>query len=76
MKIALQDLHLERLLVIYPGTQRYKIADHIEAVPFEEVVRGDGKSIIPQIGSPARDITPPLGSCCVKWEILPEGVLF
>ena len=45
MKTALQDLHLERLLVIYPGTQRYKIADHIEAVPFEEVVRGDAKSL-------------------------------
>jgi predicted AAA+ superfamily ATPase len=46
MKTALQDLHLERLLIIYPGTQRYKIADHIEAVPFEEVVRGDAKSLL------------------------------
>lgn len=46
MKIALQDLWLERILVIYPGTRRYKIADHIEAVPFEEVVRGDAKSLL------------------------------
>lgn len=46
MKIALQDLRLERILVIYPGTRRYKIADHIEAVPFEEVVRGDAKSLL------------------------------
>ena len=46
MKTALQDLHLERILVIYPGTQRYKIADHVEAVPFEEVVRGDAKSLL------------------------------
>jgi hypothetical protein len=45
MKTALQDLHLERMAVIYPGTQRYKLADHIEAVPFEEVVRGDAKSL-------------------------------
>jgi len=46
MKIALQDLQLERILVIYPGTQHYKIADRIEAVPFEEVLRGDAKSLL------------------------------
>jgi predicted AAA+ superfamily ATPase len=46
MKIALQDLQLERIMVIYPGTRRYKIADRIEAVPFEEVVRGDAKSLL------------------------------
>ena len=46
MKIALQDLQLERILVIYPGTRRYEIADRMEAVPFEEVVRGDARSIL------------------------------
>jgi hypothetical protein len=46
MKIALQDLKLERILVIYPGSQRYGIADGIEAVPFEEVVQGDTKSLL------------------------------
>lgn len=46
MKIALQDLRLERILVIYPGTQRYKIADRIEAIPFKEVLRGDAKSLL------------------------------
>jgi len=46
MKIALQDLQLERILVIYPGTRRYIIADHIEAVPFEEVIQGDARSIL------------------------------
>jgi len=46
MKIALHDLRLERILVIYPGTQRYKIADRIEAVPFEEVIRSDAKSLL------------------------------
>jgi predicted AAA+ superfamily ATPase len=46
MKIALHDLQLERILVIYPGTQHYKIADRIEAVPFKEVVRGDAKSLL------------------------------
>jgi predicted AAA+ superfamily ATPase len=46
MKIAFHDLRLERILVIYPGTQRYKIADRIEVVPFEEVIRGDAKSLL------------------------------
>ncbi len=46
MRIALQDLQLERILVIYPGTQRYRIADRIEAVPFEEIVRGSARSIL------------------------------
>jgi len=46
MKIALHDLRLERILVIYPGSQRYKIADRIIAVPFEEVIRGKRKSLL------------------------------
>ncbi len=46
MKIALHDLRLERILVIYPGSQRYKIADRIIAVPFEQVIRGKSKSLV------------------------------
>jgi predicted AAA+ superfamily ATPase len=33
MTIALKDLHLERLYVIYPGTRRYFLADTIQVVP-------------------------------------------
>jgi predicted AAA+ superfamily ATPase len=40
MRIALTDLKLERLAVVYPGPQRYKIAPHIEAVPLEAVLDG------------------------------------
>ncbi len=40
MSIALDDLRLERLAVVYPGPRRYAIADRIEAVPLPEVVRG------------------------------------
>ncbi len=46
MRVALQDLQLDRIFVIYPGTRRYAIDDHIEAVPFEEVVRRDAKSLL------------------------------
>jgi predicted AAA+ superfamily ATPase len=33
MRIALEDLGLERIAVIYPGTRRYALADRVEAVP-------------------------------------------
>jgi len=33
MTIALKDLHLERLYVVYPGTRRYFLADTIQVVP-------------------------------------------
>ena len=40
MRIALEDLHLERLAVVYPGTRRYALADHVQAVPLEAVAQG------------------------------------
>jgi len=33
MKIALEDLDLERLIVIYPGDRSYPLHDRVEAVP-------------------------------------------
>lgn len=33
MRIALQDLGLARIAVIYPGTRRYRIAERVNAVP-------------------------------------------
>ncbi|RVT51555.1 ATP-binding protein [Rubrivivax albus] len=33
MRIALGDLGLERLYVVYPGSRRYALADRVEAVP-------------------------------------------
>ena len=33
MQIAMRDLKLDALYVVYPGTRRYAIADGIEAVP-------------------------------------------
>jgi len=40
MTIALKDLKLERIAVIYPGKQRYEMADRIEAVPLQAIVGG------------------------------------
>jgi hypothetical protein len=33
MRIAMSDLKLDALYVVYPGVRRYPIADRIEAVP-------------------------------------------
>lgn len=33
MQIAMDDLHLKELLVVYPGTREYELADNIRVVP-------------------------------------------
>jgi hypothetical protein len=33
IRIALEDLDLERVAVVYPGTKRYRLDDRVEAVP-------------------------------------------
>ena len=38
MRIALQDLKLDQLVVAYPGTQRYKLAANVEVAPLAELV--------------------------------------
>jgi uncharacterized protein len=38
MRIAMQDLKLDRLYVVYPGLHRYPLADAIEAVPLSALI--------------------------------------
>jgi uncharacterized protein len=40
MRIAMQDLKLDRLYVVYPGLHRYPMADGIEAVPLGALIEG------------------------------------
>jgi len=40
MRIALEDLKLERIIVIYPGKRRYSIHKQIDVVPFDEILGG------------------------------------
>lgn len=40
MRIALKDLKLEQIAVIYPGRQRYAIANRVTAVPLKFVTGG------------------------------------
>jgi uncharacterized protein len=38
MRIALADLKLGALRVVYPGVQRYRLGDRVEVVPLAELV--------------------------------------
>ncbi|MCK5259455.1 MAG: ATP-binding protein [Candidatus Omnitrophica bacterium] len=40
MRIALEDLKLERIAVIYPGKRRYSIHKQVDVVPFDEISGG------------------------------------
>jgi predicted AAA+ superfamily ATPase len=42
IRIALDDLGLERVAVVYPGGKRYPIADRVEAVPLSELAAKGG----------------------------------
>jgi predicted AAA+ superfamily ATPase len=37
IRIALDDLGLERVAVVYPGERRYAVADNVEAVPLSDL---------------------------------------
>ena len=37
MHVALEDLRLDKLRVVYPGTHRYKLAPKVECVPFAQL---------------------------------------
>ena len=49
IRIALDDLHLERVAVIYPGTKRFALADRVEAVPLATLIE-TGKLFKGEVG--------------------------
>ncbi len=40
MRIALVDLRLERIAVVFPGRRRYSLADRVSTVPLEDLTKG------------------------------------
>lgn len=40
MRIAKDDLKLEKIIVVYPGKRRYEIAKNIHAIPLQEISDG------------------------------------
>jgi hypothetical protein len=47
MKIALEDLQLDHLAVIYPGSRPYPLADHFTVVPLEALVTQGEAALFP-----------------------------
>ena len=46
LRIALEDLKLERILVVYPGPHRYALADRIMAVPLADLMHGGTTALL------------------------------
>jgi len=44
MRIAMEDLKLERLVVVYPGERRYTLASRVEVMPLDELVGAGGEA--------------------------------
>jgi predicted AAA+ superfamily ATPase len=42
MRITLEDLELDRLLVVYPGARRYRLGDRVDVLPLVTLV-AEGK---------------------------------
>ena len=40
MKIALDDLALEKIAVVYPGEKKYRLSTKVSVAPFTEAVAG------------------------------------
>ncbi len=52
MRIALEDLGLHRLTVLYPGERRYRLERRVEVVPLAELATRNARAAI--VGSPSR----------------------
>ncbi|MGH8679205.1 MAG: ATP-binding protein [Burkholderiales bacterium] len=48
MRIALGDLRLEQLIVLYPGTRRYALSAHVTVVPLSELARPSWATLFPR----------------------------
>ena len=46
MRIALEDLGLDQLSVIYPGTRAYRAGERIRVLPAAIIASGDRRSLL------------------------------
>jgi hypothetical protein len=62
MRIALFDLRLEALAVLYPGSRRYLLADRVEVLPVTTLADATASALFPARAAPSRragrDCTP------------------
>lgn len=48
MQIALEDLQLEHLTVLYPGTRHFALSNRITVVPLADIANPDAKALFPR----------------------------
>ena len=48
MRIALADLHLDHLTVLYPGSRQFNLADRVSVLPLAALADGDPRVVVPQ----------------------------
>lgn len=48
MRIALEDLNLEQLVVLYPGPQAYALAERVRVVPLTTLAERDARHLFPR----------------------------
>lgn len=48
MRIALDDLRLEHLIMLYPGVRRYPLSAHVTAVPLAEFATSSWEALLPR----------------------------
>lgn len=48
MRVALEDLKLEQLTVLYPGTQPYALSDRVAVVPLAALASGRSEDLFPK----------------------------
>jgi hypothetical protein len=47
MRIALTDLRLDHLTVLYPGTKPYSLADRVSVMPLATLAEGGIETLFP-----------------------------
>lgn len=48
MRIALEDLRLEHITVLYPGDRRYSLSERVSVVPLSDIASGDAGLLTPR----------------------------
>lgn len=59
MRTALEELKLQQIAVIYPGTRRYPLAKRVHAVPLDQLATGGARAVFP-------------GLPCKSWNAIDE----
>ena len=48
MRIAIEDLNLEQLLVLYPGEKQYQLSNQVTVKPLNSLAERDWKHLFPR----------------------------